>query len=558
MDRLFIFVAFVSACVSSICAAPVPVAQVNDRSYPFCDGCIHMVEAAKGMIQSNKTFAETRAILIGLCRDWLDIRGEEGHVMCPGLIDSYGPPGIYIISEAWLSPLETCEKIEFCPKSSVHVSKAWATHASHVSPLNHVDYKANDPLQPIRILHLTDIHLDHAYKEGAAVECEMTICCRDGLGMNGSGNAGRYGEYKCDLPIVTADLLMNHLRQLDPQPDFTIYTGDNPPHDVWNETWNGQTESTKFVVDYLSKNLPNQTIYPAMGNHETFPESFYYPPTYGNLTASLADFWQQWVELPDSALQTIRSGGYYTMLIRPGLRLMSINTDYGYQYNLYTLLNDRTAEYFDQREWMKSTLEEAVRNGEKVVIIGHIPPGDPTTIESYGEFYVPLVANYSNVIVGQLFGHIHEDLFQMVQATDGSPAGVVHIAPSVTTYLNVNPSFRIYSMDPNTFHLIDYEQYYLNVTNANILAKQNRTEDIKFKLEYTARQEYDLADLSPNSWWDLTERLSKNSSLLLQYLNNKYSRSDVTRECDSFCKKELICGTRSASKAQLFDCLSLQ
>jgi sphingomyelin phosphodiesterase len=207
---------------------------------------------------------------------------------------------------------------------------------------------------------------------------------------------------------------------------------------------------------------------------------------------------------------------------------------------------------------MKSTLEEAVRNGEKVVIIGHIPPGDPTTIESYGEFYVPLVANYSNVIVGQLFGHIHEDLFQMVQATDGSPAGVVHIAPSVTTYLNVNPSFRIYSMDPNTFHLIDYEQYYLNVTNANILAKQNRTEDIKFKLEYTARQEYDLADLSPNSWWDLTERLSKNSSLLLQYLNNKYSRSDVTRECDSFCKKELICGTRSASKAQLFDCLSLQ
>ena len=85
-----------------------------------------------------------------------------------------------------------------------------------------------------------------------------------------------------------------------------------------------------------------------------------------------------------------------------------------YQYNLYTLLNDRTAEYFDQYTWMEFTLEEAMRNGEKVLIIGHIPPGDPTTIGSYGDFYVPLVAKYRDVVVGQLFGHIHEDLFQVV------------------------------------------------------------------------------------------------------------------------------------------------
>lgn len=63
---------------------------------------------------------------------------------------------------------------------------------------------------------------------------------------------------------------------------------------------------------------------------------------------------------------------------------------------------------------MEETLADAVRHGEKVLIVGHIPPGDPTTIMSYGDFYVPTVAKYRDVIVGQFFGHIHEDLFEVV------------------------------------------------------------------------------------------------------------------------------------------------
>ena len=39
------------------------------------------------------------------------------------------------------------------------------------------------------------------------------------------GQAGRYGAYECDLPMTTLKLLVDHLRKLDPQPDFIIYTG---------------------------------------------------------------------------------------------------------------------------------------------------------------------------------------------------------------------------------------------------------------------------------------------------------------------------------------------
>ena len=39
------------------------------------------------------------------------------------------------------------------------------------------------------------------------------------------GQAGHYGAYECDLPMTTLKLLVDHLRKLDPQPDFIIYTG---------------------------------------------------------------------------------------------------------------------------------------------------------------------------------------------------------------------------------------------------------------------------------------------------------------------------------------------
>ena len=37
--------------------------------------------------------------------------------------------------------------------------------------------------------------------------------------------AGHYGNYECDLPLVTLDVVVETIAQLDPPPDFIIYTG---------------------------------------------------------------------------------------------------------------------------------------------------------------------------------------------------------------------------------------------------------------------------------------------------------------------------------------------
>ena len=48
---------------------------------------------------------------------------------------------------------------------------------------------------------------------------------------------------------------------------------------------------------------------------------------------------------------------------------------------------------------------------------------------------------YESTITGQFFGHTHLDEFQMFydEVTMKRPLGVAFIAPSVTTYINLNP-----------------------------------------------------------------------------------------------------------------------
>ena len=47
------------------------------------------------------------------------------------------------------------------------------------------------------------------------------------------------------------------------------------------------------------------------------------------LTQQLAKYWQKWVEFPSDALATVAKGGYYTIKIEEGLRLIAFNSDYG-------------------------------------------------------------------------------------------------------------------------------------------------------------------------------------------------------------------------------------
>lgn len=53
--------------------------------------------------------------------------------------------------------------------------------------------------------------------------------------------------------------------------DFILWTGDNPPHDIWEESPMTQLFRTEYLCDRLYAAFPYTSVYPALGNHETYP-----------------------------------------------------------------------------------------------------------------------------------------------------------------------------------------------------------------------------------------------------------------------------------------------
>lgn len=75
-----------------------------------------------------------------------------------------------------------------------------------------------------------------------------------------------------------------------------------------------------------------------------------------------AQQWARW--LPAEVSSTIRYGGYYTVVIQPGLRVVSMNTNYCYTGNWWTLY--RSQDPASSLIWLTKVLEDAERAGEKV------------------------------------------------------------------------------------------------------------------------------------------------------------------------------------------------
>lgn len=61
---------------------------------------------------------------------------------------------------------------------------------------------------------------------------------------------------------------------------------------------------------------------------------------------------------------------------------------------------------------------------------------------------------FKDTIKAQFFGHVHVDSFKMfyedMNDPNSKPTNVLFLAPSVTTFTNFNPAYRLYKIDKNT------------------------------------------------------------------------------------------------------------
>ncbi|KAG0076335.1 hypothetical protein BGZ90_008840 [Linnemannia elongata] len=242
-------------------------------------------------------------------------------------------------------------------------------------------------------------------------------------------------------------------------------------------------------------------IYPAIGNHEASPLN--------------------------DAVKLLKNYGSYTLNPTPGLRIVSLNTNFCYTMKFY--LYGNTAEYDPRSEvqWLYQQLQAAEDIDEHVWVIGHVPPSQVDCINNWSSLYRQVVARYSpHVIAEQFFGHSHYDEFSLTYGLDGKSAqnavSTSWIGPSVTPYTDLNPAFRVYKVDTKSWNVFESLTY---VADLNKSASWDATDSSpNWHLEYLARQTYSTyapiaADqpLSAGWWHNVTNVLESNPAAFKQY-----------------------------------------
>ncbi|XP_014677717.1 PREDICTED: sphingomyelin phosphodiesterase-like [Priapulus caudatus] len=403
----------------------------------------------------------------------------------------------------------------------------------------------------LRVLHLTDIHFDPFYLPGSNAECNHPLCCREGSPKAGSEGAGKWGDYRnCDMPMWTLQKALEHISKHE-KFDYIMWTGDLPPHDVWMQTRESQLAIIRNVTELMLQYFPGKPIFPALGNHEGNPVNSF-PPDYvtGNdsmawLYDVLAETWTaSW--LPSSVKTSVKHGAYYSIQLGKKLRLLSLNMNYCNDMNWWLMIN--MTDPNGELAWLINQLQDAENVGDKVHIIGHIPPGTNDCLKAWSNNYYKIINRYESTVRAQFFGHTHRDHFQLFydDAAGDLPrraTSVAYIAPSLTPYTQMNIGYRVYTLDgahaASSHIVLDHETRVAN------LSELNRSDggDVEWQLEYTARDAYKMASLRPSDWDDLVDRMEKDDDLFMQYFRYSYKlHRDV---CDSDCKKAEICLLRS-------------
>lgn len=262
----------------------------------------------------------------------------------------------------------------------------------------------------------------------------------------------------------------------------------------------------------------------------------------------------QWVPSPDS--DTLNEHAYYATRVPTveGLKIVALNTMPADGENVYNLVETFNTTYNDgQREWLQNVLEEARRYGDRVLILGHEPSGGIKTIPEYSNWLTKILREYSDVVVATWVGHTHDDHVEVVYDGDvlgQDPVSMIYVNPSMTTYGNVFPSFRLFELNNETHEIMNMYTYRLNLTEANI------TNVPEYSMAYDALREYNMTDMTPSSWDMLAKRMAVTGSPLSMKYYRNFHQGVVNRgSCDGSCRKEMVCRIMSASADKYKSCI---
>lgn len=323
--------------------------------------------------------------------------------------------------------------------------------------IEHKQNIAEPSSNDITVLQLTDIHYDPLYVPGSLAECEEALCCRREAGTieDQSKQAGYWTDYRdCDTPRHMTEDSYLHIVETHKNIDYVYFTGDVIDHAVWSTTYDYIKEALLDQYSLLHSYFPDHPLFPCIGNHESQPLNQFAPSSVTEeqfttqwLYDILADVWVKEFNLPEETTETIKKGGYYTVVPTEGFRVIALNNNDCYTFNWWLFYDP--SYLAEQLQWFHDTLKIAEENNEKVHVLAHIPSGAGSCWHIWSREYTRIIERFRNTISGIFNGHTHIDEMNNFYSEKGNYAvNVAWNGGSLTPYSYTNPNYRLYTCDP--------------------------------------------------------------------------------------------------------------
>lgn len=443
--------------------------------------------------------------------------------------------------------------------------------------------------ETFNVLHISDFHIELDYTVGAEANCSSSMCCTphsknklsdkhsiihdknsfydssysdDGTFVKGSlidvfsndtiwSPASTFGDYRCDAPEILVNSSLNSISKFSEENniefDFAIFTGDLVDHDEVSLTSYEMTvESEEVVFRDIKNKLKDVPVYSVMGNHDNFPygelaqENHGFSNMFSWNAELMADLWEDYGWLSPKESQYARK--HYTgfsVETKRGLKVIALNSNVWYKKNHYAYWNATTPDNFGQFDFLVQELVESEAKDQRVWIIAHIPfSSDALPLPS--KLFAEVVERFSPYTIANIFfGHTHLDQFQILYSSSGDDAKTIEnvvasswISQAVTPWIHSNPSWRYYTVDKDTFSVMNAYNYYTKLNETFV----NNGEEPTWEFEYSSREGYNItwpetAPLNATYWHLVASEVNSSVSSNQLYRNYAMRFSPYVPDC---------------------------
>ena len=331
-----------------------------------------------------------------------------------------------------------------------------------------------------------------------------------------------------DTPFALFDSALQAMRARQPDARFMMVSGDLIAHGfdcryaaVLPGSKPGDYQAfvlktLSFVMGELRASFPGMPVYMALGNNDTGCGDYQLDPG-SDYLAQAGRIFAEGLPLSErqQALREFEKGGYYSVAMAEpmrGTRLIVVNDLYFSPHYSTCGGQPDPAAGAAEMSWLERQLAEARRSGQRVWVMGHIPPGiDPySTAAKFRDIcggqapvrflssdkMADLLVEYADVVRLGIFAHTHMDEMRLLAPEGSQPPGAseervaIKIIASISPVDGNNPSFTVARVNPSSAALDDYE----------VIAANNQTGiDAHWTAEYDYARSYHEALFSSSA-----------------------------------------------------------